>query len=118
MSVVVLGMEMPESCSSCDFFYDAYRCTQLNYNFYYEDGEPNVFAERLPDCPLRPLPEKHGRLIDDSRLRETFGMGERCDECKQDKRDCQYYQIFTRMDFCGWLDDMETIVEAEGENDG
>lgn len=64
MSFVVLGMEMPGSCSFCDFFYDAYICKLLKYNFCSEDDKYDVFSERLPDCPLRPLPEKHGRLID------------------------------------------------------
>lgn len=104
MSVIVKGMEIPEDCDSC--FVPSSHCNlwlQVDVGY------------RHDDCPLRPLPEKHGRLIDDSQLRETFGMGERCNECKQDKRDCQYNQLFTRMDFCGWLDEMKTIVEAEGD---
>ena len=58
----------------------------------------NVTA-RLKDCPLRPLPEKHGRLIDGDELADG------CDA----------------LHWCRWLseiEDMPTIVEAEGERDG
>lgn len=119
MSVVVIGMDMPANCLQCSF-------VRIVNNHYYCGCNANCMlgeyvgeylegVGRHEGCPLVELPEGHGRLIDDSQLRETFGMGERCNECKQDKRDCQYNQLFTRMDFCGWLDEMETIVEAEGD---
>ena len=109
MSVIVKGMEMPDTCEECQLMADGW-C----YGMKNQPG--TIYFHARPDwCPLHPLPEKHGRLIDDSQLRETFGMGERCNECKQNKRDCQYNQLFTRMDFCGWLDEMDIIVEAEGE---
>lgn len=47
-------------------------------------------------CPLRPLPKKHGRLIDGDELADG------CDDPH----------------WCRWLseiEDMPTIVEAEGE---
>ena len=64
MSIIIQGMEMPESCYECDFAYQD------------QDSEHNVewicaalhrnaqMYERREDCPLLPLPEKHGRLID------------------------------------------------------
>ena len=49
------------------------------------------------------------RLIDIDAFRKDLGLAERCKECERDARACQYDQIYTRMDFCGWLDDAEII---------
>lgn len=49
------------------------------------------------------------RLIDADEFRRIFGMAEHCDDCKQDTRNCQYDMVFTRMDICGWLDDVPTV---------
>lgn len=133
MSVVLLGMEMPHDCPHCEFAAIGYASPMSSDCTLYcravdkfKDcatavlkDKPyeviNHYNDRPNWCPLRPLPEKHGRLIDESILRETFGIGEKCEECKQDTRECRFIRSFTRMDFCGWIDDMETIVEAEGE---
>ena len=60
MSVIVKGMEMPESC---------YRCPMANDDFYLcgatEKYLENDSEERRPDwCPLVEIPTSHGRLID------------------------------------------------------
>lgn len=122
MSVVILGMEMPKVCITEGGWYhscpmDRTWCAQR----FAPKGLTNVqiFESqecKIPDwCPLRPLPEKHGRLIDEKELREAFGLGKDCAVCKQDIRDCQYNPIFTRMEFCGGIDDMKIIIVAEGE---
>lgn len=49
------------------------------------------------------------RLIDINAFRKDLGLAERCEDCERDARECQYDQIYTRMDFCGWLDDAEII---------
>ena len=49
------------------------------------------------------------RLIDIDAFRKDLGLAERCEDCERDARECQYEQIYTRMDFCGWLDDAEII---------
>ena len=49
------------------------------------------------------------RLIDIDAFRKDWGLAERCEDCERDARGCQYDQIYTRMDFCGWLDDAEII---------
>lgn len=49
------------------------------------------------------------RLIDIDAFRKDWGLAERCEDCERDARECQYDQIYTRMDFCGWLDDAEII---------
>lgn len=51
-SVIVKGMEMPDSCYHCKI---AESCGHYIAN--YTD-------RRHPDCPLIALPEHHGRLVD------------------------------------------------------
>ena len=63
MSVIVKGMEMPTSCASCRMavcFADTGRA-KCYATLSYIDPER---GKRSYDCPLRSLPEKHGRLID------------------------------------------------------
>lgn len=49
------------------------------------------------------------RLIDADELRADYGMAEDCKDCKTGYRDCQYNAVYTKMDFCGWLDDAPTV---------
>lgn len=60
MSVVVMGMEMPERCETCDLICDddsglEVCCCTGEIVDREEQARPRW-------CPLRPLPEKHGRL--------------------------------------------------------
>lgn len=50
-----------------------------------------------------------GRLIDVDALRADYGMAEDCKDCKTEWRSCQYDRIYSKMDFCGWLDDAPTV---------
>ena len=59
MSVVVLGMEMPGGCYICPLA-THYGCLAMMKIF----SKLTNVAVRPKGCPLRPLPEKHGRLID------------------------------------------------------
>lgn len=101
MSVIIKGMKMPTVCISGNWYgncpMDRVWCAQqfappgYTMKLIHEDQQDN-----LPDwCPLRPLPEKHGRLGD---------LDELADGC-----DAPHW--------CRWLseiEDMPTIVEAEG----
>ena len=49
------------------------------------------------------------RLIDADALKREWHMGEKCEECEQDARQCQYDDSFTRMDICSMLDDAPTV---------
>lgn len=101
MSVIVMGMEMPEYCAECD----AEKWDENEYGdefnhrcgFMYKGYTHKVRDNgRREDCPLRPLPEKHGRLIDADELEDIF------------------YSVYHSQS-AGYVKDMETIVEAEGE---
>lgn len=107
MSVVILGMEIPEHCGECGIEF----CTKwINHDA----------RTRPKDCPLRPLPEKHGRLIDADAFKTM------CREAVRDIRD----EVFLPQDIekvrvlsevtenlCLDLDEAPTIVEAEGKDD-
>lgn len=52
------------------------------------------------------------KLIDADELRAIHSMGEDCIDCHQNVRHCQYDRNYTKMDFCGWLDDAPTVDAA------
>ena len=92
MSVVVRGMEMPTGCQSCDFSDDEARFCKAAKEYIPMLGKPWF-------CPLRPLPEKHGRLGDLDEVKTAFPCGESVrTECVR-----------------ATIDNMPTIVEAEGD---
>lgn len=102
MAVYIPSMEMPTVCIHGDWFgncpMDRTWCAQ---RFAPKGMTMGQIAEeqqdKLPEwCPLRPLPEKHGRLIDASEL-ETVAKGR------------------LGVINIGHIDKMQTIVEAEGE---
>ena len=53
------------------------------------------------------------RLIDADALKADYGMKDYCSECEKELqgkiRECQYNMTYTKMDFCGWIDDAPTI---------
>ena len=61
MSIVIQGMKMPESCRDCPCFNDEYWRCQVG-NLWDKGSCPDRTKPEW--CPLLPLPEKHGKLID------------------------------------------------------
>ena len=96
MSVIVMGMDMPNNCHVCVGGYGGF-CAVAP-----AESDGICPDQDRPDwCPLRPLPEKHGRLIDIDDL-------------------CSKGFFVARVEWGGvqWSyseDDFEPIVEAEGE---
>ena len=108
MSVIVKGMEMPTSCASCRMavcFADTGRA-KCYATLSYIDPER---GKRSYDCPLRSLPEKHGRLIDADDMERFMS-----DTVQGDIRQYPYSDTLWDMAF-KWIDSRPTIVEAEGE---
>lgn len=100
MSVIVKGMEMPKDCGRCRFIGSC----GVHGNEEWPDIESIMFndvigidGKRDKDCPLRPLPKKHGRLIDatEATRRSLERTGKRLLA----------------------IDTAPTIVEAEGDDD-
>lgn len=69
--ILIRGMVMPENCFDCPIFdnFCQERCGVTGTLMY---GEIDPQRETLPDCPLVPLPEWHGRLGDLDSLQEEF----------------------------------------------
>lgn len=64
MSVIIKGMDMPESCRDCKLV-DSEYCTCVPMGFYNDDYYVgNYDKERAPFCPLVEVPTPHGKLID------------------------------------------------------
>lgn len=106
MSVIVKGMEMPECCAGCFAISDSLGWCKASGNDIYSpfsmDGRPSF-------CPLRPMPEKHGRLIDADDMERFMS-----DTVQGDIRQYPYSDTLWDMAF-KWIDSRPTIVEAEGE---
>lgn len=66
--ILIRSMEMPKSCDMCwalDDYGDYPRCRITNEQRGYTFP---VREKRMSDCPLVPLPNGHGRLIDADEL--------------------------------------------------
>ena len=116
MSVIVKNMEMPKNCRTCPMLFDGH-----SYRWCNITGESLGIEEtdngRNEYCPLIELPP-HGRLIDADKFKADYSMKNDCTECEKELRgsirSCGYNMIYSKMDFCGWLDDAEVVIEAEG----
>lgn len=90
MSILIRGMEMPNSCRDCmlEQPYDGYNCgiNGKSYNWGIE-GRPS-------DCPMVEVPP-HGRLIDADALEYSLGI---------EDRDIYAYHI---------INDAPTVIERE-----
>ena len=49
------------------------------------------------------------RLIDVDAFKADYRMADECKDCKTPARACEYDRVYTKMDFCSWLDDAPTI---------
>ena len=120
MSVIIRELKKPTTCKECfelgipDMLWASRIATCL----LAIGGKKNTNVSRIPeDCPLIEIPDGHGPLIDLDEFRSDFGMGEECSECEKKHRGaikkCEYDRIFSRMDFCGWLDSANVLLEKE-----
>ena len=49
------------------------------------------------------------RMIDADALKKQWSMADKCEDCPQDARHCQFEQDFTRMDICEMIDEAPTV---------
>ena len=99
MSVLVKGMEMPDSCYHCKI---AESCGHYIAN--YTD-------RRHPDCPLITLPDKHGRLVDaDALCEDLLGRWSVAETRKEELIKAVMADVVTPIIAC-----QPTIVESEEE---
>lgn len=116
MSVLIKGMEMPESCFQCWFLH------VINPGYFYcfasgEEFEENfaMIKGRYADCPLVEVPTPHGRLIDaDALRREMYHKAFETDSDMQKwESGCWIrYMMFERIEEAA-----PTVIEAEGNDE-
>lgn len=105
--LIIRGMEMPETCGLCKLCLDDSRICNGYCMFFHRRVN---MMERDKNCPLLPLPEGHGRLIDADAL---FGvMGQDTDRWLID--DISYIETD---DAISAVYKAPTIVPAEGGTD-
>ena len=95
MSVVLLGMDVPESCNMC--YISALKC---------DLWKEAVSGNRHSDCPFSPLPKSHGRLVDASKL-DFLSYN-----AKKHQKDTFDVGVMYALDL---LDKLPTIVNEEWE---
>lgn len=113
MSVLIRDMEMPTSCADCRLMADGW-C----YSVGFEQREKISTVKRPTWCPLVPVPEPHGDLIDRDDLYRSIGGNGKCNGCPNDARKCQFYREYCLMDFCERIEDAPTIIPAEPAEEG
>lgn len=114
----IVPMKKP-ICINCPFR-SLDSCT-LIYLMSDKDSEVTVHVNEMtvsPDCPLAEIPTPHGRLGDLDKLKADHSMKNDCAECEKElqgsSRACEYDRIYSKMDFCQWIDNAETVIEAGG----
>ena len=113
---VLIKIPMPENCAECPCLrhdsIDGVNAYQCNITFGIRKN-----IDRKPKwCPLVDL-GKHGQLIDVDAFKAGYGMKDNCADCEKEMhgkaKACDYYHIYSKMDFCNWLDDADVVIEAE-----
>lgn len=112
MSVLIKGMEMPQSCDECwaldesgDYPYCLITGETEGYRF-------NTKKYKMHRCPLIEVPTPHGRLIDADTFIKDWHLGYQCENCENDARRCEWPEL-TKMDICGMIEDAPTVIEAD-----
>lgn len=113
MSILIKYIDPPKFCNECPFsthIRNEYNskyiwCFLLHGNV----GDATLSLIDKPfNCPIIPLPPN---LIDVDKFKEDYHMGDDCPTCKQDTKSCMFNRVYSKMDFCSWLDDAERIGE-------
>lgn len=55
------------------------------------------------------------RLVDVDEFKQDFNMGNDCESCVMDRKSCEYDRVYSKMDFCGWLDDAVDYKPKKGK---
>lgn len=119
MSVIVKGMEMPDTCEECRISIEVgsdMHCPLFAGDIPRDFGrKADCGFECRPDwCPLHPLPEKHGRLIDGDALRGKMYHDAFETDSEMQRWDSGCWIRYKMLEHN--IDDAETIVAAEGDD--
>ena len=107
MSVIVTGMEMPDTCFDCAFqkFHNLGKYVCIATPLFYPMNLANYTEGRKDFCPLVEIPTPHGRLIDADAIVYTHAIARSLDDGHNWNELC-----VTQNE----LDDAPTVIEAEG----
>lgn len=119
MGIYIPNMEMPKTCCQCDLKiydnemrWDENSIEQIGAWVCKRTREIIWNTQRGENCPIVPLPEKHGRLIDADDMQSiinTMKAEAVMDGLRGVHPDITHYMLMQEM-----LEDAETIIEAEG----
>ena len=107
--ILIRGMEMPKNCTECPCFSQWDDCG-INHEWKFAD-EFDKTKDRLPSCPLGPLPEKHGRLGDLDKLEDAFI---RYYLEQERNNNLVFAAVEIKQRIADMMGDWPTIVPAEG----
>ena len=111
--VLIRGMEMPRHCLRCPLRdKDDDHCVLQS-----ESVETESWEFQMEHCPLAPLPEKHGRLIDADAFKTMCLSATK--EAKPDfiRHEDWLKSCAITAAFCRDIDEQPTIVPSEGVTD-
>ena len=80
MSVLIKGMEMPRTCSDCEWSYYVGNGRAMCRRVSKTDKTDIMTKRRADFCPLSEVPTPHGRLIDGDALKAQYVHGKGNDE--------------------------------------
>lgn len=111
--IYIKGMEMPKRCLACQLNYDSCACILTGSRYYKHGVEFDPGEERLPDCPLIPVPY-HGDLI------ERDDLISFCVRNKTDEWNKQVVTTYAKAldEFEDIVQDAPTIIPADKEGEG
>ena len=117
MSILIKGMEMPKNCFDCPLFDDVYTDADGDDDYCCGLGVPldyyKTSGETKKDCPLVPIAEPHGRLIDASEKIQV----QMYDDMTEDYFSAEM-TIDDLLSHKDWVEaDVPTIVPAEPEEE-
>lgn len=116
MSILIKGINPSGSCDDCPFAVvewgefggsNSYALCTATKEWISRGTDKDVARALLnkpSNCPIEPLPPN---LIDVDKFKSDYHMGDDCSTCKQNTKSCEYDRIYSKMDFCSWLDDAE-----------
>ena len=113
MSVLIKGMKMPDKCLNCPFM-----ISRDNDDCILQSEVANELAVTWEDlksrCPLVELPEKHGRLIDETILKQSVLKWLPKDPCGVEEKEMPFEEDIC-VSMMMEIEEQPTVIEAEGE---
>lgn len=111
MSLIIKGMKLPQSCSTCRF---SYFTVGIRKRCEISGDEVNPLIDRREtNCPLIEIPTPHGRLIDADTVEERL---QKYWYEEYPNQEASYHRAFMDSNAC--VKDLPTIIEAEVTSDG